>query len=205
MAIYNGPKCRLCRREGKKLFLKGDRCISPKCPVDRKGTPPGQHGLVYKRRPTDFAIQLREKQKIKRTYGILERQFRRYFEQALKAKGQTGVRLLQLLETRLDRVLYLSGLVQAKKKARQYVVHGHVLVNGQKVSIPSYVLKKDDVVTFDSKTLGNAEILKYLNKKGEVPAWLERKGPVAKVARIPGRDDIDLSLNEQLVVEFYSR
>lgn len=206
MAVYTGPKCRLCRREGKKLFLKGDRCFSASCPIDKKGAvPPGQHGLIFRSRPSDFALQLREKQKVKRVYGVLEKQFRKYYTQSLKAKGQTGVRLLQILETRLDRVVYVAGLIGAKKQARQFINHGHVLVNGKKVTIPSYGLKKGDVVSLSPKALENFEVSKYLAKKAEVPTWIDRKGPVAKIVRIPEREDIDLSIQEQLIVEFYSK
>ena len=208
MALYNGPKCRLCRREKTKLFLKGERCFSTKCPIEKKAgaVPPGQHGKRFSRRPSVYCLQLREKQKIKRIYGVLERQFRRYFSKASKAKGQTGVRLLQILEMRLDRVIYLAKIINSKKKARQYITHGHVLVNGKKVTIPSYIVKKDDVITLKENILKNPEIQKYLSKKVEdIPLWLKRGGPIVKVIRVPKREDIDLSLNEQLVVEFYSR
>ena len=158
------------------------------------------------KRKSEFGIRLEEKQKIKFIYGVTERQFARYIKIAFHTKGQTGVRLLQLLETRLDRVLFLSGLVTTSRMARQFVGHGHVLVNDKKVTIPSYGLKKDDVITLKPKTLENVQVLKqFKEEKKDLPTWLKKKGPVIKVDRIPEREDIDQTLNEQLVVEYYSR
>lgn len=206
MAVYNGPKCKLCRREGHKLFLKGDRCESAKCPMEKKrNLPPGQHGSSMSRRPSTFGVQLREKQRVKRTYGVLEKQFRRYFNIALRSKGQSGVVLLKMLETRLDHVVYLGGLISSKKKARQFVTHGNVLVNNKKVKIPSYGLKAGDVVTLTQRVMEKENLKKQLAKKVELPKWLLRQGPAVKVARMPEREDIDLSFNEQLIVESYSR
>lgn len=162
-------------------------------------------GLIHKRK-SEFGIRLEEKQKIKFIYGVQERQFKRYMKMAFRDKSQTGVRLLQLLETRLDRVIFLAGLVKTMKMARQLVTHGHALINGKKVSIPSYSVAKDDVITLSPKLLENVHIKESLNeKKKEIPSWLKVKGPVVKVDRLPNREDIDPSLNEQLVVEYYSR
>lgn len=206
MARYTGAKCRLCKREGKKLFLKGERCYSPKCPIEKKGVvPPGQHGQRRKKKLSDYGYQLREKQKAKRIYGILERQFKRYFELAAKKKGATGETLLQLLETRLDNFIFRLGLVPSKSVARQTVSHGHVTVNGKKVNISSYLVKPGETVTLSPKGLNLPLVKEMLETKAKPPAWIERKATVGKMIRLPKREEIDTDINEQLIVEYYSR
>lgn len=207
MARYKDAKCRLCRREGVKLFLKGTRCFSPKCPIERRGgVPPGQHGQRRGRRLSEFGGQLREKQKAKRLYGVLERQFRRYYEQVAKVKEGTGEALLQLLETRLDNVVYRLGFVLSRGIARQLVNHGHVLVDGKKVDIPSYRVKPGQTISLSPKGLTINQVKTALAEKDrQIPGWLKRKAAVGKIDRLPKRDEIDANINEQLIVEFYSR
>jgi len=197
----------LCRREGVKLFLKGERCYSIKCPVEKKGAvPPGQHGLKSGRRLSDYGKQLREKQKAKRLYGVLERQFKRYFYQASKAKKQVGESLLQMLESRLDNIVYRLGLTPSRSVARQLVTHGHVLVDGQKTTIPSYQVKPGQVITLTTKGLKVDQVKEVLkNKDYKVPEWLLRKAAVGKLVRLPERDEIEADINEDLIIEFYSR
>lgn len=200
MARYTGPKHRLCRREGMKL------CNSPKCPVEKKGfQPPGQHGKRFSRNSSDFGKQLREKQKTKRLYGIMEKQFRKYYEEAAKAPANTGIRLLQLLETRLDNIIFTAGFAPTRPMARQMVSHGHVLVDNKKVNIPSFRVKPESVVTISPKTLENALIKETLAAKKDTPSWLSRKAAVAQVSRLPNRDEIESGINEQLIIEYYSR
>ncbi|OIN93166.1 30S ribosomal protein S4 [candidate division WWE3 bacterium CG06_land_8_20_14_3_00_42_16] len=200
MARYTGSKHKLCRREGIKL------CDSPKCPIERKGViPPGQHGLSVRRRKSNFGIQLREKQKVKAMYGILERQFRRYFKTALQATGNTGEKLFQILESRLDNVVYRLGLVSSRRFARQLVNHGLVKVNDKKVDIPSYEVGAGDVIAFKDRALKIEGVQKSLKEKAKTPSWLTRQGPVGKVERLPGRDDVQEDIQEQLIIEFYSR
>ena len=207
MARYKDAKCRLCRREGTKLFLKGTRCFSPKCPIERRGgVPPGQHGQRRARRLSEFGVQLREKQKAKRLYGVLERQFRRYYEQAAKVKKGTGEALLQLLETRLDSVVYRLGFTLSRGIARQLVNHGHILVDGKKVDIPSYQMKPGQTISLSPKGLTINQVKTALAEKDrQIPAWLKRKAAVGKIDRLPKRDEIDANINEKLIVEFYSR
>lgn len=207
MARYVEAKCRLCRREGIKLFLKGDRCYSPKCPIERKGAvPPGQHGQKRARRMSDYGLQLREKQKTKRIYGVLEQQFRRYFKKAFRIKGSTGQRLLQLLELRLDNVVYRLGLVPSRSVARQLVTHGQVLVDNQKVNIPSYQVKVEQMISLSPRALKLEIVKKSLaEKEKKVPEWLKLKAVIGKVARLPEREKIDTDINENLIVEYYSR
>lgn len=206
MAKYLGPKCRLCRREGIKLFLRGERCFSPKCPIERKGAlPPGQHGQKGRKKLSGYGLQLREKQKTKRIYGVLERQFKRYFDLALKKKGSTGEILLALLETRLDNVLYRLGFVPGRATAKQLISHGHVFVDGKKVDISSYSLKPGQVISLSPKALEMEIVKKSLAEKTKPPSWLEKKGAVGKVIRMPKREEIDTDVNEQLIVEYYSR
>lgn len=207
MARNTEAKCRLCRREGLKLFLKGERCFSPKCPLDRKGAiPPGLHGTRAKRKLSDYGKQLREKQKAKRMYEILERQFKKYVSTASKVKGATGDVLLSLLERRLDNVLYRLGLVLDRTTARQLINHGHILLNNKKHNIPSTLVEKEDLITLSSKALNLPLVKRALEEKNpKVPSWLERKGPVGKVNSYPKREEIDSDINEQLIVEFYSR
>ena len=207
MARYPDSKCRLCRREGTKLFLKGERCFSPKCPLEKKGAvAPGQHGLKMRRRLSEYGVQLREKQKAKRTYGVLERQFRRYFKKAFKKRGVTGEALLQLLESRLDNVVYRLGFVPSRSVARQLVRHGHILVDGKKVDIPSYQVKPGQVINLNPKAMKMEVVKKSLaEKKKEIPSWLQKKAAVGKIIRLPTREEIGADIAEQLIVEYYSR
>jgi small subunit ribosomal protein S4 len=207
MARYTEAKCRLCRREGKKLFLKGERCYSPKCPIERKGpVPPGQHGQKRQRRLSDYGKQLREKQKAKRLYGILERQFKNYFQKASQSQEATGEKLLQLLERRLDNVIFQLGLVPSRSVARQLVTHGQVLVDGKKVDIPSYQVKPGETFSLTPKGLAMAIVKESLKEKDrKVPQWLKRKAAVGKMERLPEREEIDNDIDEHLIVEFYSR
>ena len=208
MARYRGALCRICRRETEKLFLKGDRCYTEKCSVERRQYPPGQHGQ-RRGKLSDYGIQLREKQKVRRTYGILEKQFRIYFERAASKKGVTGELLLQLLETRLDNVVYRIGFAPNRVSARQLVNHGHFLVNGKKVNIPSFRLNVGDVIELreGSRELAivNDSIAKVEHRG--VPSWLEldTKNYKGKVLQIPAREDIQLTAQEQLIVELYSK
>lgn len=206
MARYLGPKNRIARREGQDLGLKTPGVASHASLLRRINISPGMHGQKKKKKPSEYAIQLREKQKAKRIYGILERQFKRYFEEALKRKGTTGEVLLQRLETRLDNVLYRLALVPTRAAARQLIGHDHVQVNGQKVNIPSYSLKKDDVVNLSEKATKIPAVAKMLEDKNpHLPVWLERKGPIGKVVKIPSRDEIETELDESQIVEYYSR
>jgi small subunit ribosomal protein S4 len=215
LARYIGPVCRICRREGDKLFLKGARCLSPKCAVERRVYPPGQHGkeASFKRgRTSDYNAQLREKQKARRIYGVLERQFRRYFAEAVRRSGPTGTNLLILLETRLDNVIYRLGLADSRAHARQLVSHAHFDVNGVPTNISSYGLRAGDVITVHGNSRHLAyfrEIRAAMQERPPAPDWLDievtNEGLTAKVSRMPERGDIDLPLNEQLIVEYYSR
>jgi small subunit ribosomal protein S4 len=206
MARYTGSKCRLCRREGMKLFLKGDRCMSTKCAVERRMYPPGEHGQRMRRRPTEYGLQLREKQKVKRIYGVLEKQFRRYFEKASRQKGVTGENLLRLLEIRLDNFVYRSGLAASRSAARQMVTHRHFNVNGRIVNIPSYSLKVGDAVTArDSiKEIAKANVEK---RGGDAVPWIEVSPEQlsAKLVDVPSRESIPIPIQEQLIVELYSK
>jgi small subunit ribosomal protein S4 len=209
MARYIGPACRLCRREGIKLFLKGERCYTEKCAIEKRNFVPGQHGKARKSKMVGYGIQLREKQKVKRIYGVLEEQFRRYFEQAERTRGITGETLLQLLERRLDNVAYRLGLATSRPQARQLVRHGHLTVNGRKVDIPSFSVKPGDIVAVKQNSRKSVAILHALEEvKGRgVPEWLvvEAEGMSAKVGSIPNRQQINLPVQEQLIVELYSK
>lgn len=208
MARYTGPKFKLDRREGVNLLLKGKRSISGKHPIDKKGAvPPGQHGQRSLRaKVSDFGLQLREKQKVKRVYGVLERQFRRYYQEASKEKGNTGLALLKLLETRLDNAVYQLGLAPSRAAARQLVTHGHIRINDKKVDIPSYTIKVDDVISLTEKTQKLPMVSEALGLRGDlVPSWLERKGLVGKVKEMPQAEDLEAIANAQLIVEYYSR
>jgi small subunit ribosomal protein S4 len=209
MARYIGPVCRLCRREGMKLFLKGERCYTEKCAIEKRNFAPGQHGKTRKSKLAGYGIQLREKQKVKRIYGVLEDQFRRYFEQAERTRGITGETLLQLLERRLDSVTYRLGFATSRPQARQLVRHGHFTVNGRKVDIPSFCVKPGDVVAVRQSSRKNVSILHALEEvKGRgVPEWLQfdAEGLSAKVGSIPTREQINLPVQEQLIVELYSK
>ena len=209
MARYIGPVCRLCRREGMKLFLKGERCYTEKCAIEKRNFPPGQHGKTRKSKMAGYGVQLREKQKVKRIYGVLEDQFRRYFEQAERTRGITGETLLQLLERRLDNVTYRLGLATSRPQARQLVRHGHFMVNGRKVDIPSFSVKPGDLVAVRQSSRANASILHALEEvKGRgVPEWLrfDPEAMSAKIGSIPTREQINLPVQEQLIVELYSK
>jgi small subunit ribosomal protein S4 len=209
MARYIGPVCRLCRREGMKLFLKGERCYTEKCAIEKRNFAPGQHGKSRKSKMLGYGIQLREKQKVKRIYGVLEDQFRRYFEQAERTRGITGETLLQLLERRLDNVAYRAGFATSRPAARQLVRHGHFTVNGRKVDIPSFSVKPGDVVAVRSISKKSAAILHALEEvKGRgVPEWLQfdAEGMSARIGSIPSRQQINLPVQEQLIVELYSK
>lgn len=208
MARYIGPVCRLCRREGIKLYLKGAKCYTDKCPVTRRPVPPGQAGQS-RRKMSEYGIQLREKQKLRRFYGVLERQFQRYFDTASRKKGVTGEVLLQLLERRLDNVVYRMGLAGSRTEARQIVRHGHIAVNGRKVDIPSALVREGDVITVreNSKDHGRVKELAAAGGAHTVPAWLEvdLENKRATVLRFPNRDEIDAPVQEHLIVELYSR
>ena len=210
MARYAGPVCRLCRREGMKLFLKGERCYAEKCAIEKRNVPPGQQGR--RRRPNKvmgYGSQLREKQKVKRTYGVLESQFRRYFAAAERQRGITGETLLQLLERRLDNVVYRLGLATSRPQARQLVRHGHVRLNGQRADIPSISLKAGDAVTVREKSTKKPSIVYAMEEvKGRgIPQWLEfDAGKLAgRIASLPTREQINLPVQEQLIVELYSK
>ena len=209
MARYTGPVCRLCRRERIKLFLKGDRCFKEKCAIERRAYPPGQHGNRRGRRIQGYGLQLREKQKVKRIYGVLEDQFRRYFEQAERTRGGiTGETLLQLLERRLDNAVYRMGLATSRAQARQLVRHGHFLVNGKRVDVPSYSLKSGDTVIIREGSRENPTILHAREEvKGRgIPEWISPEGDHgAKVVSMPTREQINLPVQEQLIVELYSK
>ena len=208
MARTTGAVCRLCRREGMKLFLKGDRCFKEKCAFERRGYAPGQHGR-RRTKVQNYGVQLREKQKVKRMYGVLERQFRNYFAKASRKKGITGANLLQMLESRLDNVVYRLGFAFSRSAARQLVAHGHIRVNGRKVDIPAFLVKAGDVVTLREASKKNDQIKISLDTaKGRgVPAWLELDADAFRgsVKQLPGREDIQLPIQEQLIVELYSK
>lgn len=208
MARYKGPVCRLCRREGVKLYLKGDRCYSPKCAIDKRGYAPGQHGNMRKK-VSEYGLQLREKQKARRIYGVLEKQFRGYYREAVRQKGVTGENLLRLLETRLDNIVYRMGFAVSRPQARQIVRYGHVEVNGRRVTIPSYQVKEKDIVTIKEASR-SLDMFKEISEQGEakvVPDWLSVNFDTltGEVVTLPTREDIDVPIEEQLIVELYSK
>ncbi|MFA5275999.1 MAG: 30S ribosomal protein S4 [Candidatus Omnitrophota bacterium] len=209
MGRYTGAVCRLCRREGEKLFLKGTRCFTEKCGVARRAYPPGQHGEGRRSKLSNYGLQLREKQSVKRIYGVLERQFRKYFEIASKTKGVTGKVLLQLLERRLDNVIFRMGLGISRAQARQIVRHNMVYVNNKRVNIPSFLVSKDDVVQLKTKEKASKKIKEILelSKDRTVPGWLQYDAASwsAKVLRFPEKEDIQQTIQEQLIVELYSK
>lgn len=210
MARYIGPVCRLCRREGMKLFLKGERCHSEKCAIEKRNFVPGQHGKERKPKLVGYGLQLREKQKVKRIYGLQERQFRNLFEKAARAKGVTGETLLSLLERRLDNVVYRMGLGTSHAQCRQLVRHGHFLVNGRRVNIPSYLTQVHDVVEVREKSRNNPTILAARDATAHAPApnWLEvdREAMRGRVIALPKREDlVQIQVNERLIVELYSK
>ena len=210
MARYREAVCRLCRREGGKLFLKGDKCFKPSCPIEKRGTnPPGQHGAARRKMLAGYGQQLREKQKVKRIYFVLEKQFRNYFQKALRQKGVTGENLLFMLERRLDNVVYRAGFSTSRRQARQIVNHGHIEVNGRKVDIPSFQVKVGDVVTVKDKSTKNVHVEGAWSTaagRGR-PTWIAPQGQDMSVAisAMPTRQDIDGNINEQLIVELYSK
>ena len=210
MARYRDAKCRLCRREGMKLFLKGDRCFKDTCAIDKRNWPPGQHGRDHRPKTVGYGIQLREKQKVKRIYRVLENQFSNYFSKAEKRKGITGETLLLSLERRLDNVLCRLGFATSRDQARQLVSHGHVLVNGRKLDIPSAQVNAGDVITLRERTKKNQQVLDSvasIGGRGGVPAWLELDADNLKgtVVSLPKREDVQMPIDEQLIVELYSK
>jgi small subunit ribosomal protein S4 len=208
MARYTGPSCRLCRREKQKLFLKGSKCLSEKCPLEQRNYPPGQHGLTRRAKFSEFGVQLREKQKVKRIYGLQETQFHNYFEHAIRQKGITGANLIKLLERRLDNVIFRLGFAPSRKSARQLVLHGHFKVNGHTVDIPSYSLTAGDLIVVRDKSKKLDAIHNTLRRtKDNVYTWLSVDKAVLSgtFLNIPEREDIPLNVNEQLIVELYSK
>ena len=211
MARYTDAVCKLCRREGQKLFLKGDRCVGPKCAIENKNFPPGEHGrkATFRRKVSDFGMQLREKQKARRVYGIMEKQFRRYFREASRRKGLTGATLLAILESRLDNVVYRLGFADSRAQARQLVRHGHFAVNGRRTNIPSFQVSPGDAITVD----GTSSSKTYFKERAQImqngyktPEWLSLDSSAMKgsVLNAPSREDIEIPLNEQLIVEYYN-
>ncbi len=206
MAKLIGADCRQCRREGCKLFLKGERCTSKKCAFERRPSLPGQHGSARKR-VTEYGLQLREKQKVKRAYGILEKQFRRYYEEAVRMKGVTGENMLSLIERRLDNVVYRMGIGSSRSESRQIVNHGHITVNGRRVNVPSFIVKVGDVIEI-KENKRELEMFKQLKgMKIVMPKWLEFNSETlkGKILALPTREDIDLGIKEHLIIELYSR
>lgn len=209
LARFIGSLCRLCRREGMKLYLKGDRCFTDKCAIEKRSYPPGQHGSSFRQKMSEFGAQLREKQKVKRIYSVLERQFRRFFAEAVRKKGMTGENLLVLLERRLDNVVYRMGFAASRNQARQLVSHGHILVNGKAATIPSMLVKVNDTISIKEKSRNNVHIqsaLEASRRKGTF-SWVQ-VDPGAftgKVVAEPKREEITLPIQEQMIVELYSR
>ena len=208
MARYTGPSCKLCRREGKKLFLKGDRCLSDKCAVARRATVPGQHGAGRKT-VKEYGMQLREKQTARRYYGVQEKQFKKYYVAADKKSGITGENLLSILESRYDNAVYRMGLASSRKEARQLVRHGHFTLNGKKANIPSILLKVGDVIALRDKSRSSEKFKELIELMESVtaPKWMDlnKETATAKVIAVPARDDVDFDFNEQLIVELYSK
>ncbi|HEY8908889.1 MAG TPA: 30S ribosomal protein S4 [Desulfosporosinus sp.] len=209
MARYTGPVCRLCRREGLKLFLKGERCYTSKCAIDRRPHPPGQHGQARAKKPTEYGLQLREKQKARRMYGVMEKQFRHYFDVAVKRKGVAGENLLILLERRLDNVAFHLGFASSRAESRQLVNHGHFTINGKKVDIASYSVRVGEVIAVKEGSKSSPRMKQLLENLGSrtVPGWLSLDANTAAgtVIALPTREDIQLPIQEHLIVEKYSR
>jgi small subunit ribosomal protein S4 len=212
MARYTGPVCKLCRREGEKLFLKGSRCLSPKCAIERRNYPPGQHGkeTSFRRgRASDYSLQLREKQKARRIYRILERQFRRYFQEALRRPGVTGENLLSILESRLDNVVFRMGFAESRAQARQIVQHGHFNINGRRTNVPSYLVRPGDRIEVreGSRKRGYFKVLRDFAAEVATPDWVSRDLNTlsGSITRLPERTDVEQNIREQLIVEYYSR
>jgi len=209
LARYLGPACKICRRENLKLFLKGDRCFKDKCGIERRAYPPGQHGQGRRGKVSDYGVQLREKQKVRKTYGILEKQFRGYYKRAVKMKGVTGENLLVLLERRLDNVVYRGGFAASRNEARQMISHNHFTINGHKANIPSMLVKPGDLIEVKEKSVKLArfqEMAEAMDRKS-IPAWIDvdKGGMKAKMLSMPTREDITLPINENLIVELYSK
>ena len=206
MARYTGPACKLCRREGKKLYLKGDRCVSGKCALERRTSAPGQHGADVKKM-REYGMQLREKQTAKRYYGVLEAQFANYYKEADRREGMTGENLLILLERRLDNVVYRMGFAESRREARQFVLHGHITINGKKADIPSMLVKAGDVVAIKESSRSSSKFKGFLEKSSVVPKWLDvdKDNYTAKVVALPAREDVEFPFEEQLIVELYSK
>ncbi len=208
MARYTGPSCKLCRREGRKLYLKGDRCMTDKCALTRRATVPGQHGAGRKT-VKEYGMQLREKQTARRYYGVQEKQFKKYYVAADKKEGIAGENLLSILETRLDNAVYRMGMASSRKEARQLVRHAHFLLNGKKADIPSIILKVGDVITLKEKSRSSDKIKSLIEAMADTnaPKWLEvdAEAVSAKVIAIPDREDVDFEFNEQLIIELYSK
>ncbi len=209
MARYTKAVCRLCRREGTKLYLKGERCFTDKCAVTKRPGKPGEHSQERRGKMSDHGLQLREKQKVRRTYGLQEKQFRKYFKEAEKKQGITGENFLKMLESRLDNVIFRLNLARSRPEARQIVLHGHVLVNGRRVNIPSFLVKEGDVISIKEKSRGMSHIKDILevNEGRGVPSWLEvdLEKATGKVLGEPRREDLDMEFEEHLIVEYYSR
>jgi len=209
MAVYNGPLCRLCRAQGKKLFLKGDKCYTKKCPMERNRGIPGQKQVsLHFNKPTDYKLHLMEKQKVKRMYGVLERQFRRYFDLAVRQKEiPTGDKLLELLERRLDNVVYRIGFSPNRRSARQFVSHGHVLVNGKKVNIPSYIVKRGDLIEVKDSSRKIPLLQASLSERNIFPQWLavNKESFRGEVTAVPTIPELSLDINPTLIVELYSK
>jgi len=207
LANYHGPVCRFCRREGAKLYLKGERCYSPKCAIERRAVPPGQHGQARRRKTSDYGLQLRAKQKARRTYGLLEKQFRSYFERAAGEPGVTGTNLLRHLELRLDNVVYRLGMGASRKQSRQLVSHRHFEVNGRTVNIPAFQVKLGDVIKIRDQADTAVAVALDASKMRTTPAWLafNEGDKSGKVLALPERQDMETGVEEHLIVEFYSR
>jgi small subunit ribosomal protein S4 len=209
MARYIGPKCKICRRESEKLFLRGSRCFSDKCAFTRRGYPPGTHGKSGRRKLSSYATQLREKQKVKAVYGILERQFRKIFNDATKKSGAPGENLLISLERRIDNVIYQMGLSSSRSQSRQYIKHGHILVNGKKVDIPSFLVKPDQVITITEQFKTNTTVKKSLEERDpeKIVGWIkfDKNNLAGTIVRLPKREDITFPIQENLIVELYSK
>ncbi len=206
MARYTGAVCRQCRREGQKLFLKGERCYTGKCAIERRAYAPGQHGQSRKKF-SEYGLQLREKQKVRKYYGVLESQFAKYYEMAVKKQGVTGENLLSIVESRLDNVVYRLGFAMSRPEARQLVRHGHFTVNGAKVNIPSYLVSVGDVIAIKEGSMSSEKIKSIVeaNEKRAIVKWLEKDGTTGKVVAVCEREDIDLPIEEHLIVELYSK
>lgn len=209
MARETGPVCRICRRVGEKLFLKGERCLSPKCAVERRSTPPGMHSANRRRRVSEFSLRMREKKRARAVYGVLERQFRRYFDIASKKPGQTGAYLLQLLERRLDNVVFRAGFADSRSQARQLVRHRHITVNGKRVDIPSYNVEVGDLIGFAERSK-KSEYYKTLTvdlHRRPVPKWvsLDTTAVTVKVQALPEASDMDVKIDDRMIVEYYAR